>query len=117
MERYAIYAYEAMYGGSHGICSFAIVEGSEKDAEAMAEEMSLEVRDDYSFFYEEFEASAKAEGYEEGTDEFDEYIQDCYDENICYEVKRIKEDVSLSDEKCEELLADDYKGFFKKYCE
>lgn len=115
--RYAIYAYEAMYGGTQGFCDYAVIEGSEKEAELLAEEMSLEVMDSYSFFYDDFAASAREDGYEEGTDEFDKYIEERYDDNICYMVKRIKDNVSLSDEECEKLLMDDSEDFFDNYCE
>ena len=117
MERYAIYAYEAMYGGRHGIYDVTVMKGSLKEAEDEANRMSLEVMDNYSFFYDEFAASAEAEGYEEGTDEFDEHVQECYDENTCYEIKRIREDVPFSDRECEEFLYEDPKDFFETYCE
>ena len=68
---YAIHAYEGIYGGLHGIESFAVIEAeTTEEAEHYGLEMSYEVIDDYSCIMEDFEQDAEFNGYEAGTKEY-----------------------------------------------
>ncbi len=116
MERYAILACEAMYGGSNGIYTTRIFEGSRHDAEELATQLSLDVMDSYFFFYDEFSEAAREQGYEENSDEFDDYVISCYEENIEYRIGKIRSDVTLTSNELEELLENDWEEFFEKYC-
>lgn len=81
----AIYACEGTYGGLHGINSQRIVEVSDrKEAEEWGEQDSRDVIDSYGSIYEDFKASAEGDGLEDGTEEFDEYIEECIQENVEY---------------------------------
>lgn len=90
MERYAVYAYEDTYGGLHGINSKFIVEGTYSDATEAAYDQSIYLIEEYADIYEGFRAQAENDGFVPGTEDYDEYIQDCYDEDVAYEIKKIR---------------------------
>jgi hypothetical protein len=116
MSRFAIYAYEQMYQGYHGMSSIAIVEGDYDSACETAREMSFEVMDDYSEIEDSFVEDAEYNGLEEGTEEWDDYIAECRCDNVAYEVYRILDSCTLSNEECENMFYNDKDDFIEKYC-
>lgn len=117
MTRYAIHAMEATYGGYHGIEDYIVGEyGDLETAEMDAEYRSRELMDDYRVSKEFYEA-AESEGLIPDTDEYDEYIEECYLENIEYSIWKIKDNVFESDEYLEDKFWQDSDEFVKKYCE
>lgn len=117
MIRYAIHVMEATYGGYHGIEDYIVDEyGNLAEAEMDAADRSRELMDDYRVSKEFYEA-AESEGLIPDTDEYDEYIEECYLENIEYSIWKIKDDVVESDEYLKDKFWQDSDEFVKKYCE
>ena len=116
MSRFAIYAYEQMFGGLYGVNSIAIVEGDYDSACETAQEMSFEVMDAYSEIKDNFAEEADYNGLEEGTEEWYDYIAECRCDNVAYEVYRILDSCTLSDEECENMFYNDKDAFVEKYC-
>lgn len=95
---YAVIACEQMYNGMHGMVSYFVVEGTEKDAEEAAIEASYEIMQDYSCIMDDLNAMAEEaidfegeeEKYEEGTVEWDEAVSfalgETMRENTQYEI-------------------------------
>lgn len=83
----AIYAFENQYGGLHGMAHQLIVDVSDiEEAKEWASEESRQVMDSYSCIMESFQAEAESEGLEEDTDEYNEYIEECIQDNIGYQI-------------------------------
>lgn len=116
MARYAIYACEGIFQGLHGMNEVAVVEGDYDFACEEAAEMSFNVMDSYGEIDEQFQEEAYECGYEENSDEWEEYINDVRCNNVLYYVMRIMDSCSLTDEECENLLNEDYQEFFERYC-
>lgn len=114
---YAIHAYENIYQGLHGIESFEVIEVDNKEeAESIAEEMSYEVMDDYGNIEEEFKADAEFNGYEEGTDEWYDFIEECRADDLAWDIYPITIE---TDKDVEELTNEFYQNsesFINKYC-
>ena len=113
----AIHAYEQMYGGLHGMEQTAIVDVENlEEAEDYAVEMSYDVMDSYSCIIESFEEDAYSEGLEEGTREWDEFIEECRSENNAYELWPITETKGKTVEELESEFFNDKHGFVEAYC-
>lgn len=112
----AIYAFENQYNGLHGICSHRIVEVDDiKTAEEWAQEDSRNVMDSYGDILEGFESEAEGEGLEESTEEYNEYIEECIQMNIGYQLwEVIDRYASLS--QMEEDFYNSQEEFVKKHC-
>lgn len=83
----AIHAFENTYCGLYGIENHRVIEvDSIKEAEEWAAEESREVMDSYEDVMEGFINNAESYGLEEGTEEYDEYIEECIQENIGYQI-------------------------------
>jgi gamma-glutamylcyclotransferase (GGCT)/AIG2-like uncharacterized protein YtfP len=93
---YAICAYEDTFGGLHGINSFAVVEGTEEDANIIAEQMSYDVMQSYAL-----------------EDEDEDY--NC-EEHVAYEVYPFTEETFKSLNELNDEIYKDPQGFIEKYC-
>lgn len=113
MQRYAVYATENMYQGLHGLYNFAVVSGTEKDAETHGFEMSYELITSYDCIFEDLEEEACGD---------EELLEELITEEICYEVYKIndnKEEIKkLSNRELENLFDEyGYEEFFEKFCD
>ena len=127
---YAVIAYEQMYGGMHGMVSYFVIEGTEKDAEEAAIDESYYIMESYSSIMEDLEAAAAEEvGWDE--DEFDEYMEDSTSgadeeytnalnelmkENLQYEIYPIVKETNLSLEQLDNLFNNNPDDFLREYC-
>lgn len=83
----AIYAFENMYGGLHGICNHRITEvDSMQEAWDLGVSDSMDVIDSYGDIMEGFEDSAEFEGLERDSDEWNAFIADCIEDNIDFQI-------------------------------
>lgn len=83
----AIHAFENTYGGLHGIEHYLIIEVDNiQQAEEWASEESREVMESYSSIMEDFADSAENDGLEPDTEEYSQYIEECVQENIGYQI-------------------------------
>lgn len=124
---YAVIACEQMYNGMHGMVSYFVVEGTEKDAEEAAIEASYEIMEEYSCIMNDLQAMAEEavdfegeEEYEEGTAEWDEAVSfalgETMRENLQYEIYPIVKETNLSLEQLDNLFSDDPEDFIREYC-
>lgn len=127
---YAVIACEQMYGGMHGMVSYFVVEGTEKDAEEAAIDESYYIMESYSSIMEDLEAAAAEEvGWDE--DEFDEYMEDSTSgadeeytnalnelmkKNLQYEIYPIVKETNLSLEQLDNLFNNNPDDFLREYC-
>ena len=122
---YVIHAFEEKYGGYHGIEDWTISAGTEEEAIEEARELSLDVMNSYSFIIDELEDDIEAFTDEDmSEDDIEEFRYEIYNENIAYEIWKIKPDIydnfSKSDCCIDDLIDELYKdpeGFIEKYCE
>ena len=124
---YAVIACEQMYDGMHGMVSYFVVEGTEKDAEEAAIEASYEVMQDYSSIMEDLEDAAREEiefdddeeDYEESAERDDKYsraLDEQMQENLQYEIYPIVKETNLSLEQLDGLFNNSPEEFVREYC-
>lgn len=116
---YVIHAFEEKYGGYHGIEDWAISTGTEEEAIEEARELSLDVMNFYSFIIDELENDVEAFTDENmSEDDIEELRYDIYNENVAYEIWKIKSDIikEYDIDTLEKWLYDDPEGFIEKYC-
>ncbi len=127
---YAVIACEQMYDGMHGMVSYFVVEGTEKDAEKAAIEASYEIMQDYSSIMEDLEDAAREEiGFdedqyedyeEEGSatwdDEYSRALDKQMQENLQYEIYPIVKETNLSLEQLDGLFNNSPEEFIREYC-
>ena len=127
---YAVIACEQMYDGMHGMVSYFVIEGTEKDAEEAAIDESYAIMEEYSCIMEDLEDAAREEvGWDE--DEFDEYMEDSTSgadeeytdalnelmrENLQYEIYPIVKETNLSLEQLDGLFNNEPEAFIREYC-
>lgn len=112
----AIHAFENQYGGLHGMCHSLIVEVEDvKAAEEWAAEESRQVMDSYNCIMESFESDAECDGVEEGTEEYDEYIEECIQSNIGYQIWEVIDRYAPLTE-MEEDFYNNKDEFVKEHC-
>ena len=128
MKRYAIYAYESLYGGNHGMYSRLVVEAEDhEEACEIALQESLNVIDSYSKISNELYDSAVEEydfDHDGERDEFSEdeiegiYASMC-EEDTAYNIWPINENVasSYSTEDLNTKFYHDPETFIKRFCE
>ena len=125
--RVYIYACDNMYGGLHGINYFGIFEVADmREADEIGEQLSREVIESYGQIMESIEEDcayyAELDGFEEGSSEWEETMDQLISEDLNWSVYEIDEDrVNGMTEKELELLAYDlglvgFEGFVKRYC-
>ena len=116
MARYAIYAYDAMFEGLHGMYSKIVVTCNDlAEAFDIAREESLDVIQSYTAIYEQIAEDIEATY---GEDEFDEYYDEYINDDVAYEVHEINEEVAseYSNEVLENMFYNDEDIFIQKYC-
>lgn len=83
----AIYAYENNYGGMHGFSSHRVIEvDSLEEAEEIAYQESCEVINNFGCIMEDIETAAEEAEYEEGTDEYNEFIENSIQEDVAFDI-------------------------------
>ena len=116
---YVIHAFEEKCGGYHGIEDWTISKGTEEEAIEEARELSLDVMNSYSFIVDELENDVEAFTDENmSEDDIEELRYDIYNENVAYEIWKIKSDIikEYNIDTLEKWLYDDPEGFIEKYC-
>lgn len=112
----AIHAYENVYQGLHGIENHIVIECEDLSiAEEFAKEESIEVMTSYGSIIEDFEQEAEDEGLERETDEFDEYVSECIDQNVGYCIYEVVKPFGTLEEMQREFYNYPEK-FIKDYC-
>lgn len=113
---YAIYAYEARYGGLHGMNSSCIVEcDSEKEANEIGFLEALEVMDSYHSIMDEIYDEA-SNCHQEYSDEWYACVEEIKHENAEYEVYLITDACGMSIAELEDELYNDKEEFIKIHC-
>lgn len=115
MGYYAIYAYENMYGGLHGINDYAVVKA---DSYEMAEKMAAELSSDVIDSYIDDEEIREATGIDEDDEFFTDELDDFYAEEIAYDIytldeSKIRDEISLNS--YSDKFRDDPHEFIEKY--
>lgn len=128
---YAVIACEQMYDGMHGMVSYFVVEGTEKDAEEAAIDESYAIMEEYSCIIDDLEAAAREEvgfdedqyeDYEEGEgsatwdDEYSRVLGEHMAENLQYEIYPIVKETNLSLEQLDNLFYHNPEEFIREYC-
>ena len=127
---YAVIACEQMYDGMHGMVSYFVVEGTEKDAEEAAIEASYEVMQEYSCIMDDLNAMAEeaidfdfdeeSDEIEGGSEEWDEAysyaLGETMRENTQYEIYPIVKETNLSLEQLDNLFYRNPEAFIREYC-
>lgn len=120
MTRYAIFAYDYIYGGSHGMYAEAIFEGTEKEAREYAEELSMEVINGYSEIYDQIEQDLEeylnAYSIDANDEEGIEVRRLFYHDDIVYKLYELDETlINCGINKLEEEFYNDKDAFLAKY--
>lgn len=115
MGYYAIYAYENIYGGLHGISDYAVVEA---DSYEMAEKFAAELSSDVIDSYLDDEEIREATGIDEDDVFFTDELDDFYAEDIAYDIytldeSKIRDEISLNSYSDE--FRNDPHEFIEKY--
>ena len=114
---FAIKAYDQIYGGLQGMIKKEVIEATSlEEAENYGKECSIDVINDWEEILENFENNALFDDIEEDSEEWDEYINSCINEDIAYEVYEITEETNESLENLNEKFYSDEEYFLKKYC-
>lgn len=109
---YAIYAYEGIYGGLHGINDSTIKEcNSLEEAEKIGRQLSLDVMEEYDIMNELYE-----DYKEEGTEDQHEEIEELMEENVDYEIYLIGNTNNKSFKELLEEFINNKEEFVKTYC-
>ncbi len=114
----AIHAFENTYGGLHGIERHLVIEVDDlKQAQEIATDESRDVID--SFCMDEMTGQADAEvefgTFEEGSDEYDQYVNDCIEEAIAYQIWEVTDRYDTI-EQMEEDFYNYREDFVKAHC-
>ena len=127
MARYAIYCYEQLYSGLHGMNVTGVIEASsDKEADESCYQISLEVIESYECIRQTFsnEALETLQGRyyaEDGwfDDEFYSALQELYEEDVAYEWALIDEELAgnYSTKELDSMAYDmGYEEFVEAYC-
>ena len=100
---YVIHAYEYEYEGTQGRENFCVVEADDlKDLEPIANEMSEDIICQWN--YDNYEGDALEMGYEEGSEEFEDYCLNRMREDKVWSIYEIKNTKGLSEHELDEVL-------------
>lgn len=111
----AIYAYENLYSGLHGMNNHRIVEvNSMKEIHEWGVSESLDVIDSYYEIENQWEEDAENEGLEVDSIEWWEYIEEWKQEDTAYDVWEVIPYASI--EKMEHDFWEDKDTFVKEHC-
>ena len=103
MAIYLIHACEQSYGGMHGIEDWDIIEGTRKEAENIAENMSIDVMYSYSFISDELTEEAEEYARADGVTELDwedrvaEIEEELAHERAEWQVIELRDDKSIDE--------------------
>ena len=95
MAIWAIRAYDEFYAGLHGMKSYEIFEGTEKEADERGREMSYEVIESYPDIYDSLEDDIRQYCEEEGLDydengeEVEDIREEFYGEDIAWDIHEL----------------------------
>lgn len=109
--KYAIHAYEALYGGLCGVYTDFVVDvKSPVEAQEMAKAESLALMESYSSIinslYDTVYEIYNDEELDEETARM--YVEELMGENVCFKMCRVRDDAP-------DDIETDYKDFIKKY--
>lgn len=123
MKLWAVWGYDDIYGGLHGMKEVEIYEGTEKEAIEYARELANNVISSYSNIYDALEDSVREycedEGIEMGvgSEEEDDIREEFYNDDMVYGC--IELDVNklptLDLEELEKMYYNDEDGFIEAY--
>ena len=114
---YVVRAYEQIYSGMHGMEDWFVTDADDlDDVEEEAREASFDVIASYGEIYESFESDAELNGLEEGTDEWEAFIEESEHEDVAYDIWEVMTDKYTFDE-IDEFLSRDPDGFVDEYCQ
>ena len=123
MKLWAVWGYDDIYGGLHGMKEVEIYEGTENEAIEYARELADSVISSYSDIYDALEDSVREycedEGIEMGvgSEEEDDIREEFYNDDMVYGC--IELDVTklptLDIEKLEKMYYNDEDGFIEAY--
>lgn len=123
MKLWAVWGYDDIYGGLHGMKEVEIYEGTENEAIEYARELANSVISSYSDIYDALEDSVREycedEGIEMGvgSEEEDDIREEFYNDDMVYGC--IELDVSklptLDIEELEKMYYNDEDGFIEAY--
>lgn len=116
---FAVYAYDNLYGGLHGMGSYSLFIGdSLKEVEEYAADQSREVIESYENIQDSLTDQADEMMNDDDTT-YDEAFEQAIEEDIAYEVYRLNIDAdNISDDEFEELEKEWYDSpdeFLQKY--
>lgn len=120
MATWVIIAFDQIYGGLHGMYTEAIFEGTEKEAKEYAEELSMEVINDYSEIYDQIEQDLEeyldAYSIDANDEEGIETRRFVYHDDIAYELYELDETlINCGIGELEEEFYNDKDAFLAKY--
>ena len=123
MAIWAIKSYDNFYGGLHGMISYEIFEGTEKEADECGLEMSYEVIESYHNIYDSLEDSIREYCEEEGLDydengeEVENIREEVYGEDTAWDIHQLKESKlpTLDFNKLNNMFYNNPDEFLKKY--
>ena len=102
MSIYLVHATEQMYHGLHGMEDACVVEANDwKELTSMAEQMSIEVMESYEDITDTLLENAREEAEFMGVDEYEEssefenILNDQYNENVEYSIYQLSDDFTL----------------------
>lgn len=118
----AIYAYEQIYGGLHGMCSHTVIEVENmEEAEEYAISESVDVIGSYNEIMDDIQTDAEGyvddfydEDYEEA---LDQAMAEAIEEDVAYEIYEITKETTESLEQLNKKYYQDPEGFIKEYCQ
>lgn len=125
--RVYIYACDNMYGGLHGIDDYGIFEVADmREADTIGEQLSRDVIESYGQIMSSIEEDcayyAGLDGFEEGSSEWEETMEQLISEDLNWFVREIDEDLANGMTK-EELETEAFnlsfagsEEFVKRYC-
>ena len=114
---YVVRAYEQIYSGMHGMEDWFVTDADDLDeVEMEAREASFDVIDTYNEIYESFESDAELNSLEEGTEEWEAFIEESRLEDMAYDIWEVTTNKYTIDE-IGKILARDPDGFVDEYCQ
>lgn len=118
-KRWAIYAYEQMYGGLHGMCDHFCVENcNEEEVHQIAFEASMEVIQSYHDIYESLDEEIEEGITDDMTeDEIAEWSDEVYEEDVDFMYWELNElAAGYSIQQLDEMFYNNPEEFIDKYC-
>lgn len=127
MTRYAIFCYEQLYSGLHGMNVTGVIEAnSDKEADEYCHQASLDVIESYSCIYDTFAEEVleilRDRYYMEDAwfdDEVTATLQELYEEDVSFDWAVIDEDLAgkYSTQELDAMCYDmGYRAFVDEYC-